>query len=364
MTTMVITGGQVLTPLEARFTNVWIDGCQVEQLSDGLPDKADDVKTLDASGCLVTPGLFDLQVNGGPMCNLWTDPANSDLQNLRDYLTNHGVTSFLPTLITDELEHLGKNIAFLNQQGLADTQGAKTARMPGIHLEGPCLSPQKPGVHPPSHLQPLAPEVLTRLAVKGVSLITIAPELDATAKSIGFLQEKGIKVALGHSNATFEQARQAFASGIGLMTHTFNALPALHHRAAGAVGAALLDKQVSCCVIADGLHVDPCVIEILLRLKGIPKTILVSDAAFTGTSQGGLVGSSITLDQAVLNLVKWGVCGFREAIQMASWNPACALNLQDKIGALVPGALADAVLWDAETLQIRSVVLAGKLWSC
>jgi N-acetylglucosamine-6-phosphate deacetylase len=362
MTTLVISGGQVLSPRESRFTNVWIEGDQIETLSDQLPDKGSRVQEIDARGCFVTPGLFDLQVNGGPQCDLWACPDIQDLQKLRAYLASQGVTSFLPTLITCELAHLGKNMDFLQKQGAGACQtSAGQARMPGIHLEGPCLSPHKPGVHPPEHLQPLSVELMQQLARDAVKLMTIAPELEPTGMSLKYLQDHDITVALGHSNADFAEAQTAFAGGIRLMTHTFNALPALHHRALGAVGAALLDKQVTCCVIADGLHVDPQAIALIVRLKGVDKTVLVSDAAYTGTSQGGLVGSSITLNEAVINMVKWGIVDFREAVLMASYNAARAVGLEQKIGNLIAGAAADAVLWDSNTLQIKGVILGGQL---
>jgi N-acetylglucosamine-6-phosphate deacetylase len=144
MTTLVIQGGDLITPLERRFTNLWIHGDDVEKLSPGLPEADFDCDIIDATNCFVTPGLFDIQVNGGPQCNLWDDPAPEDLQELRQELVRSGVTSFLPTLITDEIAHLKKNIGFLQKSGagLHQLEGGTLggARMPGIHLEGPCLS--------------------------------------------------------------------------------------------------------------------------------------------------------------------------------------------------------------------------------
>jgi N-acetylglucosamine-6-phosphate deacetylase len=233
--------------------------------------------------------------------------------------------------------------------------------MPGVHLEGPCLSPQRPGVHPPQHLQPLSLEVLRKITTNIVKLITLAPELNPSAEIVQFLSDKKVCVALGHSNATYEEAQNAFAQGVSMMTHTFNAMAPLHHRNPGAVTAALLDDKVWCCVIADGQHLVPPAVQLILRTKGFAKTILVTDIAHVGTSQGGLVGSSILLNEAVENVVKWGFCTFPQAIRMASYNPAKALGWEQKIGVLAPGAAADVVVWDKETLAIKRVISRGQL---
>jgi N-acetylglucosamine-6-phosphate deacetylase len=363
MTTIVIHGGDLITPLERRFTNLWIHGASIEKLSPGLPEADPGYETIDATNCFVTPGLFDIQVNGGPECNLWDDPAPDQLKELRQGLLESGVTSFLPTLITDEIAHLKKNIAFLQKSGAglhqleSGTLGG--ARMPGIHLEGPCLSPQKPGVHPPEHLQSLTPKLMGELAGGPVRLITIAPELDESGESLQTLLDKKVTVALGHSNATYEQAQRAFDAGIRLMTHTFNALPPLHHRAPGAVGAALVDDRVSCCVIADGLHLDPATVKLIFKAKGEERMVLVSDAAYTGTSQGGLVGSSIKLSEAVRNVVRWGVCSFAQAIRMATINASRAVGIGDEIGLLSKGKPADVLIWDKDTLEIKRIILGG-----
>lgn len=359
MADLAIKGGEVVTLLAHERTNVWIKGDRIS----GLRGHAEgDWKVLDATGMFITPGLFDLQVNGDPDCNLWADPSNDQINKLGCNLLNHGVTSFLPTLITDELGHLKKNMRLLSEFGLgADKAKTGAASMLGLHLEGPFLSPEKPGVHPVSHLLPLTAAKANDL-VNGskVSLMTLAPELDAQGDSIKALIGKGVHVALGHSNATFEEAQKAFDAGVKLMTHTFNALPAVKHRGPGAVVAAMLNPSVTCCVIADGLHVDPPMVKLLLRVKGVDKVILVSDAAHIGTTGGGLVGSSITLDQAVKNIVDWGVASFAEAITMASYNPAQAMGFDD-IGELAPGKLADIVLWDRETLKVKHVVKAGQV---
>jgi len=364
MITLAIQGGELITPLEERFTTVWLAGAEISHIGDRSPAAASH-RVLDAGGCYVTPGLIDLQVNGSQSCNLWGDPSQPELSVLRSELATLGVTSFLPTLITDEIGHLKKNIAFLRSSGAGSSQldakvDSNGARMPGIHLEGPCLSPEKPGVHPPEWLQPLTRALMEELTTEGVTLVTLAPELDPSGESVRYLLERNVRVSLGHSNATYEEARTAFEQGVRLMTHTYNALPPLHHRSPGAIMAGFRDCLVTACIICDGLHVDPNMVRLLIQTKGVPQVILVTDQAYVGTSKGGLVGSSISLSAAVRNVVEWGIVGFTDAIRMATWNPAAVMGLNSRIGHLEPGKLADIVVWDKQSLAIRHVIVGGE----
>ncbi|MBY0357341.1 MAG: amidohydrolase family protein [Candidatus Obscuribacterales bacterium] len=362
MTNIVVKGGLLITPKEERMADVWTLGQRIGGLgaASGLDDKA---LVVDASGCYVTPGLFDLQVNGGPGCNFWGELKADHVHLFSSQLLKHGVTSILPTIITGAIERTVQNRDFLKSEFGISLAGRKKniVRMPGIHLEGPCLSPAKPGVHPVEYLQPLTVELLKQIVDSSIKLITLAPELDPSGESLAFLQKNAVNIALGHSNATLAEARSAFAKGVSLITHIFNALPGIHHRNPGAVTAALLDQAITCCLICDGLHVDPAACELVLRMKGSKNTVLVTDIAHIGTSEGGLVGSSIFLDQAVQNVVSWGISNFREAVLMASYNPAKLLGLEAEIGSLQPGAYADLVLWDRQTLAIKKVIFNGQV---
>lgn len=370
MSNLLITGGHVLTPAVERFANVVVRNGRVAELSSSVSDNeragngaGGSYRKLDATGCYVTPGLVDLQVNGDPNCNLWGDPSEGEMRKMRKALARAGVTSFLPTLITDDLDHLKKNVALLTSWGAGipekwsnDSDGA---RMVGIHLEGPCLSPQRPGVHPPRHIAPPTVSLFQQIVNGSVRLVTMACELDKGSECVKWLARRNVFVSLGHSNANYDEAQSAFDAGVRVMTHTFNALPPVHHREPGAVSAALLDRRVSCCVIADGLHLSPQAVDIVYRMKGLSHIILVTDIAHIGTTGGGLLGSSITLDTAVRNVVNWGIAGFREAVVMASHNAAAAIGLSGEIGIIEPGALADLVIWDKNTLEIKHVVAGG-----
>lgn len=366
MNQLALVGGTIITPLEERVADVFVQNGIIQKL-DTSSDSNSSTEILDVSQCYVTPGLIDLQLNGGPGCDFWQEPTAQDVSALSRHLLSAGVTTFLPTLITADIGHMRKNIEFLEsigvgQSGSASSFGVVTgcqARMPGVHLEGPCLSPQRPGVHPANWLQPLSKNLLSRLISPSIKLVTLAPELEPSHEGVRYLQSCAIEVSLGHSNATFEEAQSAFEQGIKLVTHTYNAMPPLHHRAPGAVIAAMLDDRVTCCVICDGLHVDPPAVKLLIKTKGVDKVILVTDAAAIGTTGGGLVGSSINLDEAVRNVVTWGAATFAQAIKMAAFNPAATMGWLDRIGQIKEGNCADLVVWDRKNLSIKAVIAAG-----
>lgn len=366
MNSLALINGTIITPLEERITDLIVDDGVIQNVG-AFSRGSTKLETLDVSGCYVTPGLIDLQLNGGPSCNFWANPTQSELSAFCRDQVKAGVTTFLPTLITADVEHLRKNVKFLESLGVGENGSGKAfgtvhecdARMPAVHLEGPCLSPQRPGVHPPEWIRPLSKSIAEQLKAPSVRLMTVAPESDSSDEGLKFLFANNVVPSLGHSNATFEEAQLAFDRGVRLMTHTFNALPPLHHRAPGAVIAAMLDERVTCCVICDGLHVDAPAVKLLFKLKGAEKLILVTDAAQIGTTGGGLVGSSIYLDEAVKNIVNWKVSTFAEAIRMATYNPAQTMGWLDRIGELSPGKCADIVVWDKKTLAVKYVFVSG-----
>jgi len=380
MSKLVIENGYLVTPDQERPTKLWLKDGAILYIGDLLPanlGQESAFKSVDASGCYVTPGLIDLQMNGGPDCDFWKTLSIdaygvSEVRALRRELLSRGVTAFLPTLITADVDHLVKNIAFLKSQGVSrvlpfgqeknlkdQPEREPLSRMVGIHLEGPCLSPERPGVHPKEWIRPFTPETIAPLIDSTVALFTAACEGDPDGKAIDLLKKNNIVVSLGHSNATFEEANKAFEQGATMITHTFNALPPLHHRKLGAVGAALLSKATTCCLIADGLHLDKATCALIFAIKGAAKTILVTDRASIGTSGGDLVGSSISLDQAVQNMVNWNICSFADAIRMASLNPAKAIGLDHYLGSIEMGKAADLVFFDRTSLEVKKAFVAG-----
>ena len=378
MLNIKIIGGEIITPETIQTKDLYLDNGLIYFSQKHALQSAGSV--IDATNCYITPGLFDLQVNGNKDCDLWSDFTADEFADLCVSMLQSGVTAFLPTLITADIEHLRKNILLLESMGVGQAVSPqinelianritaqklnKNAKelifLPGIHLEGPYLSKDRAGAHPPQYIRPIALDELAKLIRGSIKLMTIAPELENGQLAIEYLLKNKVIPSLGHSNATFDQANGAFGWGIQLITHIFNALPPIHQRHPGAVTAAFLNENVYCCVICDGLHVSPEMVKLLLKMKGKDRVILVTDIAKIGTTSGGLLGSSIKLSQAVVNIVKWGIASFPEAIQMATINPARATKLEHIIGQIQEGRRADLVIWDRQTLRIKHVIANGQ----
>ncbi len=378
MSNLRITKGELITPESIKQGDLYIEG---KELSFQPKQNKDSYTSIiDAKDCYITPGLFDLQLNGNKDCNVWNSPTVNSFAKLCASMLRSGVTAFLPTLITDDIKNMQKNILLLESFGVGNNISSLLNKeisrlfklssndisvandliiLPGIHLEGPYLSVHKPGVHPPQHIRPIDIDELRQLIKPSVKLMTLAPEGKNGKLAIKCLLENKIVPSLGHSNATFAEASDAFAEGVSMVTHIFNALPTIHQRQPGAIVTALLNKNVYCCVICDGLHVDPSMVKLLLEVKGKDKVILVTDIAAVGTTGGGLMGSSITLSEAVVNVVKWGLASFPDAIKMATLNPARAMGLEQQIGQIKEGHRADLVIWDKSSLTIRHVIANG-----
>ncbi|MGQ9864906.1 MAG: N-acetylglucosamine-6-phosphate deacetylase [Pseudanabaenaceae cyanobacterium] len=292
---------------------------------------------------------LDWQINGalGLSFNDLHPGCEAKLAEICEFLATQGLAGFLATLVTTDVAAIQRSLAVLAQfQGQTHTG----AQLVGVHLEGPFLNPAKRGAHPLTHLLPLTLDNLQRVLGEFaplVKLVTLAPELDPTGAAIAHLRAQGIAVSAGHSQATAAEARRAFDQGVTAITHAFNAMPPLHHREPGLLGAALLDERVWCMAIADGVHVCPDMLRLLYRLKG-DRLIVVSDALAPfgladgeypwddrpiriahGTARlpdGTLAGTTVSLPQAVQNLVSWGICTPAQAIATVTIAPQLFLQ--------------------------------------
>jgi N-acetylglucosamine-6-phosphate deacetylase len=349
-----------------------IEGDRIISLGAGIPPRADRVFF---SGVIV-PGFVDLQVNGGAGVDL-LDCRRGDLARLSRYLASTGTTGFLATLISAPPERI--------RSALAELSGAapEAAELLGVHLEGPVLNLHRRGAHDVRWLRPADDPEVRRLfgeALPHLRLVTLAPELPGSDALIEWLVGRGVVVALGHSEATYEQASLAFAQGVRMATHLFNGMRGFHHREPGVVGAALDDARCVCGLIADGVHLHPATLRLAYRLLGPDRIALVTDAAAAagmspgmytsgdrpvhltedGTARladGTLAGSAMPMDQAVANLVTWGI-PLRDAVLSASRTPLRLLGLTDR-GFLAAGYRADlAVL--GEDGRARLTLVAGR----
>ena len=298
----------------------------------------------------LAPGRIDLLVNGQGQ---W-DVGSGALAALGAALAAAGTTSWCPTLTSRPLPDYAA--------WFAANPGAAPGEL-GVHLEGPFLSPHRAGAHRVEVLQ--APDLafLTALPAR-VRLVTLAPELPGALDAVAALRARGVTVALGHSDAGYDEAVAAADAGARLVTHVFNAMAPLHHRAPGLAGAALADDRLVPCVIGDGVHVHPAVLSLVLRAG---PAALVSDAVSTAglrveggvarLPDGTLAGSVITLADAVRTTVAAGV-PLNVALMAATRNPADAVGRPD-IGRLGTGNRADVVAFDRD-LRVMEVWVGGE----
>ncbi len=309
--------------------------------------------TVDFGGDWLSLGGIDLQINGGlglafPDLEKQHFPL---LTKISKYLWNQGVDGFLPTIVTTSPEKIRRSLATI--AAYLSSQPSQTAQILGVHLEGPFLNPEKRGAHPQEYLLPLTLDRVKRILGdydKIVKVITLAPELDSSAQVIPYLHSAGITTSLGHSLATASQAKEAFKQGASMVTHAFNAMPSLHHREPGLLGEALVNPQVKCGFIADGQHICPTMMKLLLRAGNYNQGIfLVSDALAPiglpdgtypwdsrqievrqGTARladGTLSGTTLPLLEGVKNLVEWKICNLGVAIALAIESPRQAIGL-------------------------------------
>jgi len=335
------------------------------------------VRALDsAPDGIIAPGFIDLQLNGAYGEDFTAKPDT--IYHVAARVLQQGVTAFLPTIITAPLETYREAFEVLSPLSLFGRDG-RQARVLGLHLEGPYLSPHRSGAHNRAHLRPRADPLADGLIDPSVKLVTLAPELENGLQAIRDLRAHGIVVSLGHSAASHDLSMEALDAGATWGTHLFNAMNPLHHREPGLPGALLSHDTAMFGVIPDGVHVHRSIFKWLMRAAGAERMTVVTDAmaaagmppgvyplgdrvvTVSATSarlpDGTLAGSILTMDQAVRNLVTWGVCSPAEALTMASTTPARLLGAQ-QIGRLMPGAAADMVVLD-ETLHVRQTFVGG-----
>jgi N-acetylglucosamine-6-phosphate deacetylase len=327
-------------------------------------------------GVFLAPGFIDLQVNGGGGVLLNEQPTAEGMRAIARAHRRYGTTACLPTLITDTRERMRTAIAAARSVGEQDG-------VLGLHLEGPYISPRRPGVHRPDRIvQPAAGDLeqLCELAGAGSSLVTLAPEC-VPADFIRTLSASGIRVSIGHSEASAAVVMQAVADGATGVTHLFNAMPPMSAREPGIVGTALSERRLIAGLIVDGLHVDPVSVRTAFAAKGSEGIALVTDAMPTvGTSldrfeldgrtvtltdgrlttEGGtLAGAHLDMASAVRNAVRLAGLSLEDALRAASLTPARFLGRDRERGALMPGARADLVAL-TPGLDVVATWLAGE----
>jgi len=324
-------------------------------------------RLLNFPDLVLAPGFIDIHIHGGAGRDAM-EADESALAQIERQLVQHGVTAYLPTTVTAPQEKILKALDGLGKSIAAANKKPGRAVPLGIHLEGPFISHEKRGVHPPQNLVPPSPQALDsfwQAAAGTIRMMTIAPELPGAAETIRHARTLGVHSSLGHSNATYQQAQAGIAAGADHATHTFNAMRALDHRDPGILGAVLENDELTADIIADGIHVHPSVLNLFLRAKGADRAILITDAisatdmpdgiySLGGLEvqvnngrceyQGKLAGSVLTLDRAIRNVMTFAGWQLQQAVRLATLNPAQRLGISDQRGLLAPGRRADLVV--------------------
>jgi N-acetylglucosamine-6-phosphate deacetylase len=343
------------------------------------PPPSADAERLDAGGLWLAPGLIDLHAHGARGCDTM-DATPDALRSMARFYASHGVTGFLATTMSASAEHI---LTALRNVAIVMAQGTGGAALLGAHVEGPYLDLNKRGCQDAAQIRGAhVGEYETFFATGVVRLITLAPEVPGSQELIRYAIEQGVRVAAGHTRATFDQMCAAASLGVSQVTHLYNGMELMHHRKPGAVGAALTLEELTCQLIADRTHVHPAILRLTVRAKGLDGVLLVTDAmggagmpdgeyrlgeiavsvrqGVARTAEGALAGSTLTLDQAVSNMMVAADLTLPQALRLASLNPARALGIAGRKGRLAVGYDADLILVDTD-VTVHLTLVEGQI---
>lgn len=341
----------------------------------GKPESAE---IVDYSGKYIAPGFVDTHIHGLLNSDVM-DNTPEAIKTISKGLLQFGVTSFLPTTLTDSVERLDESVENIKNV-YNDVEGAK---IQGIFLEGPCFTEKYKGAQNKKYFINPTSEILDQWQEKSGNLvkkIAIAPEREGAVEFAEYATKNGVTVALGHSAATFEEAKRVVGAGANVFVHTYNGMSPLTHREPGMVGAAMELKNTFAELICDGHHVSPVAANIMMNAKTRENIVLITDCMRAGAMEdgqytlgefdvivengtarlltGSLAGSVLSMNNAIKNVVDWNIATLEEAIKMASYNPAVSCKIDDKCGSIKPGLPADFVVID-DSLNVYNTYLDG-----
>jgi N-acetylglucosamine-6-phosphate deacetylase len=384
MSTTLIHAGRAFTPItEINDAGILIREDVIEAIGPragmSLPSGAQEIR---ATGKTAVPGFIDVHIHGAGGRDVMEGSAEA-LRAVTRKVSQYGTTSLVATTVTastgETLRAVEGIAAYIARQRESEDSRAEII---GIHFEGPFISKERRGVHPSEWIQLPSTATLHKFlkaAAGNARMITIAPEVPGADPCIDVAREAGLVVSIGHTDATYEQARAAIARGARSATHVYNAMRPFSHRDPGVIGAVLTSPDINAELIADGVHVEAAAMKLLLLAKGAAHVTLVSDGLsatgmpdgrytlgdFEVTVSGGvcrnaegiLAGSTLTLDRALRNIVALGI-SLSDAVRMLTQNPATLLGIEFKKGSLRVGADADILLLD-EGLHVTNVWARG-----
>ncbi len=359
-----IRNGILLTP-DNRVANavLTINDGVIEEIVSEQSFMDDGAMVIDAQGMYVAPGFIDLHFHGAMGMDVM-DAGVESLSIMSAYCASHGVTTFYPTTWSAAPEDI-KTVIENTRQNAGLVSGTRIA---GLHLEGPYINPQYCGAQLPENIRkPDRREYLPWLESGVVKIVTCAPEVEGCGEFIRDALKYGVRVAIGHSNASYEQVKDAADAGVSQATHLFNAMGGLHHRDPGTAGGVLDDDRLLAQLICDGVHIHPAVVRLILKTKTYSRIALITDSirgagladgdyehngqhimvreGVARDPAGNLSGSTLAMDQALRNMIAFTGCSLENALSMVTSVPAEEMGLAGK-GHIAAGYDADLVLFD------------------
>ncbi|MDU0205244.1 MULTISPECIES: N-acetylglucosamine-6-phosphate deacetylase [Paenibacillus] len=386
MSELVITGARIVTEqgvIEQGVVHLK-DGviASIQSSSAWNPGMADPAaETVDARGSWLLPGFIDVHVHGGYGAD-FMEASPETLDTITRFHAKNGTTAMLATTMTQTHEAIDR---VLGEVSRYMQEPMPYAQLLGVHMEGPFISPKWAGAQDPKLMLPPQLSWLQDWHERFPQLVkqlTLAPEVEGALETIAWLRDRGIVAACGHTDASYADIQSAVDAGLSHAVHTFNAMKPLHHREPGTVGAVLTDDRISGEVIADGHHVHPAAIRLLVKTKQPDGLLLITDAMSAAglgdgqydlggqavtvqsgvarlTEGGALAGSTLTMIDALRFMVREVGVSVEEASRFASGNPARLLQLQASHGSIAQGKQADLLLINPE-LELERVWIRGK----
>lgn len=378
---MLIKNVKLITPYEVMTGYAVI--IKKDKIVDILPERSvvsdEHDEIIDGNEHFLAPGFIDIHNHGNSGFDIM-DATEEALDNIGAFHLKNGVTSYLGTIITSSYENIIKAIDnvvnYKNEKDIAQILGA--------HLEGPFFAAEKKGAQPEIYIKKPDMEAIERIleASKGkLKMVSIAPEMEGALDVISYLRENEVSISMAHTTATYDEARKGVDHGITIATHIYNGMRTFSHREPGVIGLSLVDDRVYCEMIYDRIHLHDGAVKIVLKMKGLDKTILISDAMrATGLKDGdyelggqkvivkdgaarledgSLAGSTLNLHDAVYNMVNYLDVPIHEAVRMASLTPAKAINADKNKGSIEVGKDADLILIDKD-INILGTIVGGK----